>query len=145
LRQKKPPPGFVAVGRFYGIWGRSVGFRPETMTTPLEPLVASEVEARLARWVSWKLNVLRNGAPPLHALAARRPGDGVTAFGLGPDQAARILRWSEKAAARRRVTGSRRDSGGVAPGELAALLESIDLDTGEIVFPEGPVGTTGPR
>jgi hypothetical protein len=25
-RQKQPPLGFVGVGRFYGCWGRSVGF-----------------------------------------------------------------------------------------------------------------------
>jgi hypothetical protein len=58
-RQKQPPPGFVKVGRFYGVWGKSAGFHPEATTTMLEPLVAAEVEARLARWVNRKLHTLR--------------------------------------------------------------------------------------
>ena len=53
-QQKKPPPGFLRVGRYYGVWGRSVGFTPETTTTALDSLVALEVEARLSRWVNWK-------------------------------------------------------------------------------------------
>jgi hypothetical protein len=63
-RQKQPPPGFVKVGRFYGVWGKSAGFHPEATTIRLEPLVAAEVEARLARWVNGKLHTLRKGAPP---------------------------------------------------------------------------------
>ncbi len=73
------------------------------------------------------------GAPPSTALAVRRQGDGVTAFGLGPDQAARIVRWSERAAARKLANGSVRGAGGGASGDLAALLRSVDLLTGEIV------------
>ncbi|MGH9058994.1 MAG: hypothetical protein ACRDZY_05695 [Acidimicrobiales bacterium] len=124
------------------MWGKSVGFRPETTTTTLEPVVAAEVEARLARWVNWKLHVLRHGAPPATALAVRRPGDGVTAFGLGPDQAARIVRWSEQAAARRQAKGSLRVAGGAVPGDLIALLNSVDPLTGEIVATEAG-GTAG--
>jgi hypothetical protein len=36
---------------------------------------------------------------PKTGLVLRYWGDGSTAFGLGPEQAARILRWSEAAAA----------------------------------------------
>jgi hypothetical protein len=142
-RQKTPPPDFVKIGRFFGVWGKTVGFQPETTTTALDALVAYEVEARLVRWVSWKLRVLRNGAPPSGALAARRRGDGVTAFGLGPDQAARILRWSETAAARKRANGTKRVAHDTDPADLVALLNSIDVETGEIVSPEGPARATG--
>ncbi len=131
-RQKAPPPGFAQVGRFYGLWGKSVGFRPETTATALTPAIAAEVEARLERWVNWKLHVQRRSAPPTTKLAVRHRGDGVTAFGLGPEQAARIVRWSERAAARRQANGSQRGGGGVAPGDLPALLRSADLLTGEI-------------
>ncbi|MGH9070998.1 MAG: hypothetical protein ACRDX8_07520 [Acidimicrobiales bacterium] len=77
--------------------------------------------------------MLRKGAPPSTALAVRRPGDGVTAFGLGPDQAARIVRWSERATSRKLANRSVRGAGGGASGYLAALLRSVDLLTGEIV------------
>ena len=110
-RQKQPPPGFSRIGRYYGVWGRSVGFRPETTTTALDPDVAAEVDARLTRWVNWKLRAQRHGAPPTTALVVRRPGDGVTAFGLGPDRAApsssptfRSSRWPDSAAASTRLS-----------------------------------------
>ena len=126
-RQKMPPAGFVGVGRFYGSGGRSVGFEPECTTTWLDPLVAAEVERRLVRWVGWKLAIVRHGAPPAGTFAARRRGDGVTAFGLGPDQAARLLRWSEAAATRKH----RRDA-------WWAQEPPRDLDTGELVSVQEP-------
>jgi hypothetical protein len=129
-QQKKPPPGFAKVGRFYGLWGRSVGFYPHATVTPLEPPVALEVGARLQRWVNWKLHVLRKGAPPSTGLAVRRSGDGVTAFGLGPAQAERLLRWSEEAAARKRATNGHRGDGAAGPVALGGLL--VDLQTGEV-------------
>lgn len=134
--QKKPPPGFDRVGRYYGVWGRQIGFKADTTTTDLDPAVALEVEARLVRWVHWKLHILRGGAPPATPFMARRSGDGVTAFGLGPEQAARIVRWSEKAVDRRRDTGRQRVAGGAAPGDLADLLRTLDLETGEILAPD---------
>lgn len=72
--QKQPPPGCGGIGRYYGVWGRSVGFTPDTTKTDLDPAVAGEVEARLTRWVNWKLAVLRKGAPPAVRYLARRPG-----------------------------------------------------------------------
>jgi hypothetical protein len=102
-QQKKPPDGFRGVGRFFGCWGKSVGFKPEAAVTPLDLLVATEVERRLVRWITWKLAVLRRGAPTNGRFAARHRGDGVTAFGLGPEDATRLLRWSEAAAARKRA------------------------------------------
>jgi hypothetical protein len=116
-QQKKPPAGFVKIRRFYGVWGKSVGFQPQATVTPLDPLVALEVEERLRRWVNWKLHVLRKGAPPATALALRRRGDGVTAFGLGPGHADRLLRWSQAAAARKRARNSWRGAGGEASGD----------------------------
>ncbi len=142
-RQKQPPSGFTKVGRFYGVWGRSVGFEPETTSTALEPVVAAEVEARLARWVNWRLHVLRRGAPPSSAVALRRPGDGVTAFGLGADQAERIVAWSQAAAVRKLASGSERGAGGAASGDLLALLRSVDLMTGEVIADETPTPRTG--
>jgi hypothetical protein len=121
-QQKKPPAGFVKVGRFYGCWGKSVGFAPQATVTALEPLVALEVEARLERWVHWKLHVLRRGSPPSNTLVVRRRGDGLTAFGLGPDQAARVLRWSEAAAARKRARNAWWGAGGAASGDRDVLV-----------------------
>lgn len=105
-RQKRPPENFVGVGQYYGRWGRTVGFNPETSEVEIDRAVAEELERRLARWVNWKLNVLSYGANrgrivPRHGLIWRHWGDGITAFGLGPTQAARLLRWSEAAAARK--------------------------------------------
>lgn len=134
-QQKSPPPGFKGIGRFYGYWGRSVGFQPEVAVTPLEPLVAMEVEARLERWVNWKLHVLRKGAPPSTSFEARRRGDGVTAFGLGPGQADRLLHWAEAAAARKRGRHSW-GAGGEAAGALSALMRRVDLLTGEVLSVE---------
>ena len=67
------------------------------------PTGSSKPEVWLARWVSWKLHVLRRGAPRTRHLWERRPGDGVTAFGLGHAEGARLLAWSEAAAARKRA------------------------------------------
>lgn len=61
--QKRPPPGFEKVGRLLRGLG-TVGRLPSRTTTPLDADVAAEVEARLVRWVRWKLRVLRQGAPP---------------------------------------------------------------------------------
>ena len=126
-RQKMPPAGFVGVGRFYGSWGRSVGFEPESTTTWLDPLVAAEVERRLVRWVGWKLAIIRHGAPRAGTFAARRRGNEVAAFGLGPDQAARLLRWSEAAASPQAPDGmpGRPEShrGTSTQGELVSVLD----------------------
>jgi hypothetical protein len=103
-RQKRPPDGFVGVGQYFGRWGRAVGFNPVVEETPVDRAVAEELERRLARWVGWKLYVQSRGASrtlvPKTRLVLRYWGDGITAFGLGPEQAARLLRWSEAAAAR---------------------------------------------
>jgi hypothetical protein len=131
----------VKVGRFYGVWGKSAGFHPEATTIRLEPLVAAEVEARLARWVNGKLHTLRKGAPPANAMAIRHRGDGITAFGLGPDQAARIVHWSEQAAHRKSAKNPGVEAGGAAPGDLATLLGYLDVFTGEIA----PPGVNGKR
>lgn len=49
--------------------------------------------------------MLRRGVPANTAFGLWRPADGVTVFGLGPEQAERILRWSRQAAERRRSWG----------------------------------------
>jgi hypothetical protein len=136
--QKQPPPGFYNIGRYYGVWGRGVGFRPESTMTPIAPAIAAEVEARLNRWVRLKLRSLRPHEQETTTTRFhwRRTGDGVTAFGLGPEQAARILAWSEKAAARRQASGRPRGDGGADPVAFIELLNRLDLDTGEIVPPE---------
>jgi hypothetical protein len=104
-RQKNPPEGFVGVGQYFGRWGRKVGFNPVVEELPVEREVAEEIERRLSRWVNWKLYVESHGASrtlrPQTGMFLRHWGDGITAFGLGPEQAARLLRWSEAAAARK--------------------------------------------
>jgi len=83
----------VRKGRpLYGVWGKAVGFVPDAAITAVDPAVALEIEARLSRWVNWRLHVLRAGASVSTGMAVRRGGDGITAFGLGPEQAARIVR-----------------------------------------------------
>jgi hypothetical protein len=104
-RQKRPPAGFFGVGQYFGRWGRTVGFNPIVEERSVGRDVAEELERRLARWVNWKLRVESRGTSrtlvPKTALILRFWGDGITAFGLGPEQAARLLRWSEAAAARK--------------------------------------------
>jgi hypothetical protein len=135
-RQKKPPSGFVGVGRYFGYWGRTVGFVRQEQQVALSPLVAIEMGRRLQRWVNWKLHVLRRGAPPATGMVERRPWDGITAFGLRPEQSMRLLAWSERAAGRKLERDPRWGSGGIAPGEVTKLLRSIDVATGEVLSVE---------
>ena len=104
-RQKRPPEGFTGVGHYYGHWGAKFGFDPIREEVPVDRAVAAELERRLARWVGWKLYVDSHGRSvtlrPKTSVFLRHWGDGITAFGLGPDQAARLLRWSEAAALRK--------------------------------------------
>ena len=104
-RQKRPPEGFVGVGQYFGRWGRKVGFNPVAEEIEVDRAVAEELESRLARWVGWKLYVDSHGASrtliPQTRMFLRHWGDGITAFGLGSEQAVRLLRWSEAAAARK--------------------------------------------
>lgn len=104
-RQKRPPEGFVGVGQYFGRWGRKVGFNPVVEEIEVDRTVAAEIERRLARWVGWKLYVDSRGASrtlrPQTGMFLRHWGDGITAFGLGSEQAGRVLRWSEAAAARK--------------------------------------------
>jgi hypothetical protein len=113
-RQKEPPEGFVRVGQYYGTWGRAQGFVPVVDELPLSQEVARQVEKRLARWVRWKLHAgslrLVNNKWASTPFDERREGDGVTAFGLGPDAAARVLKWSEAAAARKAARWAARDA-----------------------------------
>jgi len=98
--QKKPPEGFFGVGRYYGRWGRKLGFNPVTEEVPLDRDVAARIERRLARWVRLKMRANgwrpggRWGVEEPKGFEVRRLGDGVTAFGLGPSDARRLLRWA---------------------------------------------------
>lgn len=119
-REKRPPKDFSGVGQYFGRWGTKVGFNPIIEEVEIDRLVAAELERRLARWVGWKLYVRSHGRSrtlhPQTRIVLRHWGDGITAFGLGPDQAARLLRWSEAAAARKRAAMDRapRPGGGVS-------------------------------
>jgi len=110
-RQKCPPEGFVGVGQYFGRWGRKVGFNPVVEEVEVDRAVAEELERRLSRWVGWKLYVDSYGASrtlrPKTGMILRHWGDGITAFGLGPEQAARLLCWSETAAARKAARADR--------------------------------------
>jgi hypothetical protein len=66
-------------------------------------------------------------------MSVRHRGDSITAFGLGPDQAARIVHWSEQAAHRKSAKNPGVEAGVAASGDLATLLRSVDVLTGEIV------------
>ena len=127
-RQKSPPEGFVGVGQYFGRWGRKVGFNPVAEEVEVDRAVAEEIERRLSRWVNWKLFVESHGASvtlrPQTRMILRHWGDGITAFGLGPEQAARLLRWAEAAAARK---ASRRQDLRSGPGGTG-LTEHSDAD-----------------
>ena len=123
-QQKKPPTGFHGVGRYWGTFGRSRGFVPTTEELPLDYLVGLEIARRLERWVNWKLHVQRRGAPRKPGgLARRHPQDGITAFGMRPEQTMRVVEYSQAAAARKRGKGrvTAWGSGGAAPGEITKL------------------------
>jgi hypothetical protein len=110
-RQKRPPEGFTGVGQYFGRWGRKVGFNPVAEEVEVDRAVAAELERRLSRWVGWKLFVESHGSSrtlkPKTAMFMRHWGDGITAFGLGPEQAGRLLAWSEAAAARKAARADR--------------------------------------
>ena len=107
-------------------WGRKVGFNPVVEEVEVDRDVAEEIERRLARWVNWKLFVESHGASvtlrPQTRLILRHWGDGITAFGLGPEQAARLLRWAEAAAARKaaRRQEPRAEQDGTSPTECSS-------------------------
>ena len=138
-RQNQPPPGFIRVGRYYGVWGRKVGFVPQVTATSLDIAVGAEVEARLSSWVNWRMHVSRGDEPaPARRETPRQLwGDDVTALGLDAAAAARIVAWSEKAAARKRARREAPEGdGGAADGDLLALLRQDNLLTGELPPPD---------
>ncbi len=140
-RQKKPPQGFVGVGQYFGRWGRKVGFNPVVEEVTVDRAVARELESRLSRWVGWKLYVESRGRSrtlnPQTRLILRHWGDGITAFGLGPEQARRLLQWSEAAAARKAARGqlasSCQDNSGTLDASVAPGFEG-----GWPAKPDGP-------
>ena len=139
-RQKRPPEGFVGIGQYFGRWGRKVGFNPVAEEVAVSRAVAEELERRLARWVAWKLLVDSKGASrtlhPKTRMILRHWGDGITAFGLGPEQAARLLRWSEAAAARKAARNSARRSGLEGPDSDG--MDAAWLPGGPAAQPGGP-------
>ena len=140
-RQKRPPDGFVGVGQYFGRWGRKVGFNPVTEEVEVGRAVAEELERRLARWVGWKLFVESKGASrtlkPKTLMFLRHWGDGITAFGLGPEQAARLLRWSEAAAARK-AARRHRQAEEVSPDGASDGSDGSWLPGGPAAQPGGP-------
>lgn len=97
-QQKAPPEGFRHVGRYWGVWGRSQGFRPDVETVELDHRVGYEMQLRLARWV--RLKLLAQGRT-LEGFDRRRDGDGVTALGLTRADYERLLGWCERAVQRK--------------------------------------------
>lgn len=103
--QKQPPRDFDGVGNYYGVMGRRVGFVPVTEEVFLPPRVDVEVQRRLRRFA--RVQAIARGrehgyTPNLEWMDKTFYGDGFTAFGLGAGDAARIIRWSEAAAERKR-------------------------------------------
>jgi hypothetical protein len=99
--QKQPPEGFVGVGNYYGVFGRALGFEPVEQAVAVDEAVYAALERRLAR--AARLRIRSRGGRGTN-LERRRAGDGVTAFGVGPEEAGRLFRWAvqsvERAAAR---------------------------------------------
>jgi hypothetical protein len=124
-RQKQPPEGFAGVGHYFGRWGRRAGFNPVVEEIVIDRAVAWEAERRLARWVRLKLRSQRGRrSVDATAFAERREGDGVTALGLGPAEAMRVLRWAEAAAARKaasRKAATAAGTRGRSPGRPPCL------------------------
>jgi hypothetical protein len=120
VAQKKPPEGFVHVGRYFGHLGSSAGFGPRSQELVVEAAVAAELERRLVRLVRLRLIAKRRryGEKGAGNFDLRRAGDGVRAFDLRKQDLERVLRWAEAAAVRKASGRQVGGSGGVAPGEM---------------------------
>jgi hypothetical protein len=110
LAQKQPPEDFGPVGRYWGYWGRSQGFAPVLQRVALPDDVAFELERRMVLLVRWRLRVMARrkgwtGGPDEFAVggfAERREGTGVTLYEFSPAEQARLIRYAEAAATRKR-------------------------------------------
>ena len=106
LGQKRAPEDFGAVGRYWGLWGASEGFKPVLQRVTLPDDVGFELERRMAFLVGWRLLVKAHrtgGYRALHNYSERRDGTGVTVYDVSPADQARLLRYAEAAAARKRA------------------------------------------
>jgi hypothetical protein len=119
--------GAKGFGRYYGTWGREEGFLPIVEELEEDTAVVREFERRLARLIRWRLAVKRRGAPERPGgFGERRFGDGLTAYGVGPADAGRLLRWSRAAAERKVLRPHRQES-------EARRLELADGDRIEVL------------
>jgi hypothetical protein len=102
--QKKPSMGFTGVGRYWGIVGPPEFRREKTVNANAfaDEAVWEEFLRRQARWVTWKRLRMWGGDPPKSG-HERQARDGMTAFGLTAEQAQRMLKWSIRAAERKRA------------------------------------------
>jgi len=106
LGQKRAPEGFGPVGRYWGLWGASEGFKPVLQRVALSDDVGVELERRMALLLGWRLLVKAHrtgGYRALHNYSERRDGTGVTLYECSPADQARLLRNAEAAAARKRA------------------------------------------
>ena len=105
LAQKRAPEDFGPVGRYWGYWGGSEGFAPVLQRVALADDVAFELKRRMVLLVRWRLRALgrRKGwEGDVGAFGERREGTGVTVYEFSPADQARLVRYAEAAAARKR-------------------------------------------
>ena len=92
----------MRVGRYYGIVGENLGFKPVEEPLVVSDAVAYEIERRLDRLVRWRIMAKRVGygyTGPIN-FDRRRTGNGLVAFGVGPEDVLKLLARCERAAAR---------------------------------------------
>jgi hypothetical protein len=101
--QKEPPEGFGPVHRYWGIWGKKEGFSPVERTEEVSPDVAAQLERRSVLLVRLRLRAQaqwRDTEGRVGNFDQRRWGDGVTLYGVRPEEQARLRNWAEAAARR---------------------------------------------
>lgn len=100
-KQKVPPDNFGTVGRYFGTFGYRSGFRPTVQLLEVDEDVWQQLDRRLTL-----LDALRRqakGRPLSEEATKRRPWQGLTVGGIGPEDFERIYPRAYNAALRRRA------------------------------------------
>jgi hypothetical protein len=99
--QKVPPDGFGTVGRHFGTFGHRAGFRPVVDLLEIDEDVWLQLNRRLTLLHSLRRRA--KGRPLSEEAKKRRPWQGLTVGGLGPEEYARLYARAHAAATRQRA------------------------------------------
>ena len=129
--QKEPPEGFGPVGHYWGTLGKKEGFRPVEHTAEVSADVAAELERRLAFHVRSRLRGQarwRDAEGRVGNFDLRRWGDGVTLYGIRPEDQARLQKCAEAAASKNPGSAIRRRSAAQAAENFRRHVEASFCD-----------------